>query len=271
MYFFRSVGDRFNMGKSSLSVSFFRIIKALTSIAHIMIKWPTNEEMLSIKYKFYKFGGIENVIGAIDGTYVPIKAPLKYADVYIIRKCNYAMTLQAICDSTLRITDAFIGYPGSVSDARIFKNSDIYKDVKNNKRLFFPQNEFIVGDKIYPNLSWCITPFIDRGNLDPSQRNFNFRISQTRQVIERCFALLFGRFRRLKYLDMTRTDYVPMTVLACCVLHNICLNFEDLLVDEYINGGFCNVHDNDNYVVIRENDKGNSKRNELCARLYRQC
>lgn len=58
------------------------------------------------------------------------------------------MTLQAICDSALKFTDAFISYPGSVNDAQIFKNSDIYKEVKRNKRLFFPENEFIVGDKI---------------------------------------------------------------------------------------------------------------------------
>lgn len=126
----------------------------------------------------------------------------------------------------------------------------------------------IVGDKIYPNLSWCITPFVDRGNLDSSQRNFNFKMSQTRQVIEHSFALLFGRFRRLKYLDMNRTDYVPITVLACCVLHNICLNLKDLLVNEYVNVGFCNVRNNMNYVsVTLENDEGNTKRNELCSRL----
>lgn len=67
---------------------------------------------------------------------------------------------------------------------------------------------------------------------------------------------------------MNRTDYVPITVLACCVLYNICLNLKDLLVNKYVNVGFCNVRNNMNYVsVTLENDEGNTKRNELCSRL----
>lgn len=44
-----------------------------------------------------------------------------------------------------------------------------------------------------------------------------------RQVIERAFALLKGRFRRLKYLHMSCADLIPFVILSCCVLHNICL------------------------------------------------
>ena len=55
--------------------------------------------------------------------------------------------------------------------------------------------------------------------------NFNKVHSSARSVIERTFALLRGRFRRLKYIDMHRFDFVPQTIAACCVLHNICLLF----------------------------------------------
>lgn len=36
-----------------------------------------------------------------------------------------------------------------------------------------------------------------------------------------------GRFRRLKYLDMKKIELIPQTIIACCVLHNICLKFDD--------------------------------------------
>lgn len=91
--------------------------------------------------------------------------------------------------------------------------------------MFFNANEFILGDKAYPLLRWCIPPYIDRGNLGIVERNFNNMHAKTRQVIERTFALLFGRFRRLKYVDMSRTDLIPKIVLACCILHNLCLQF----------------------------------------------
>lgn len=42
---------------------------------------------------------------------------------------------------------------GYVSDTRIFKNSDFYKDVQRNREHYFPNNEFIVGDKAYPVLA----------------------------------------------------------------------------------------------------------------------
>lgn len=45
--------------------------------------------------------GIEGVIGAIDGTFINIKAPKEDGNVYITRKCTYAITLQATCDASL--------------------------------------------------------------------------------------------------------------------------------------------------------------------------
>jgi len=36
-----------------------------------------------------------------------------------------------------------------------------------------------------------------------------------------------GRFRRLKYLDMKKIELIPQTIIACCVLHNIYLKFDD--------------------------------------------
>lgn len=76
---------------------------------------------------------------------------------------------------------------------------------------------------------------------------FNLKISQTRQTIERSFALLFGRFRGLKYLDMYRVDLIPATVLACCVLHNICLNSCDILINQYTEEGRNDILENNDF------------------------
>lgn len=161
----RSVGDRFNMSKSSLSVSSERVINALNMIAPEVITWPRGDKLIEIKNSFEKMAGISNIIGAIDGTFIPIKAPSEDSEVYITRKCNYAITLQAICDSSLKFTDVFVGYPGSVSDTRIFRNSDIYRSIEKNQERYFPPDHFIVGDKAYPVLNWCVPPYIDRGRL----------------------------------------------------------------------------------------------------------
>jgi len=65
-----------------------------------------------------------------------------------------------------------------------------------------------------------------------------------RQVIERAFALLKGRFRRLKYLHMSCANLIPYVILACCVLHNICLeDCQDDDLDDLIDDG---MEQNDN-------------------------
>ena len=51
-WYFRSVGDRFDMAKSSLSRAFFRIVKALNNLAIDIIKWPSLAELPAIKNGF---------------------------------------------------------------------------------------------------------------------------------------------------------------------------------------------------------------------------
>lgn len=84
---------------------------------------------------------------------------------YKTYKKKYAVILQAICDSDLVFLDCFAGYPGSVGDIRVFRNSDLWSEVQRNRQLYFPNEEYIIGDKAYPVLRWCISPFRDRGNL----------------------------------------------------------------------------------------------------------
>ena len=146
--------------------------------------------------------GLRGVVSAVDGSYVPIKAPKKDAHVYINRKCFYGVTLQAICDHKLRFLNTFVGYPSSVSDNRIFRNSGIYTKIVANYGEYFSNHQFIIGDKAYPCNRFCIPPYIERAGITAEQINFNGLQAKTRQVIERSFALLFGRFRRLRYLDM---------------------------------------------------------------------
>lgn len=148
------------MGKASLSNSFPLIINALNKIAPNIISWPTFDKIPDVIQGFHRISGVNNVVGAIDGTFIPIKAPVVDPEVYIPRKSNYAMTLQAVCISNLKFRNCFMGYPGSVSDTRIFRNSTLYKKCMENPRTLFPNKHlFIIGDKAYPMLEWCIPPY----------------------------------------------------------------------------------------------------------------
>lgn len=86
---------------------------------------------------------------------------------------------------------------------------------------------FIIGDKAYPVLPWCIPPYIEKSNVTERQKRFNTCHAKSRQRVERCIALLFRRFKRLKNIDMNRTNFIAPTIIAACVLHKICLNNEE--------------------------------------------
>ncbi|KAF0708543.1 putative nuclease HARBI1, partial [Aphis craccivora] len=130
-----------------------------------------------------------------------------------------------------------------VGDRRIFTNSLIYERILQNKNRYAPGQYFIAADTAYPILEWCIPPYIDRGNLSEQEKFFNISLSRARQSIERCFALLKGRFRHLKYLDMKKVELVPQTIIACCVLHNICLQFDN---NQWMN----NLISNNNLILV---------------------
>lgn len=271
---YRSIAERFDMGKSSLHRSFIHVVKVVISKSQQLIKWPQGREQTTAE-KFKKFAGIPGVLGAIDGTYVPIKAPEEYPERYVNRKCYHAITLQAICDADLMFTDAYVGYPSSVSDHRIFKNSDIYQNVIN-RRINIPPNHFIIGDKAYPVLNWCIPPFIERSTLTNNQKNFNVAVSKTRQCIERAFALLKGRFRRLKYLDMSMTSFISPVILACCVLHNLCLlkGRDKASIEKFIKEGMPSVdgeeiNDNESNDIGGESD-GRQFRDRIMLEMTRR-
>lgn len=170
---FRSIGERFDMAKSTLSKVFFRIIEFLNQVAANFIKFPNINKKAETKNYFQAHKRLNGIVGVVDGTYVPCKVPKEQRRAYTNRKLFTAVTLQAICDHKMRYIDCFIGYPSSVNDNRIFINSDIYKSVQQNKANYFDDDEKILGDKAYQIESWCIPPFIDRGDLTGVQRRFN--------------------------------------------------------------------------------------------------
>lgn len=91
------------------------------------------------------------------------------------------------------------------------------------------------------------------------QKKFNKVISSARQVVERAFGLLKGRFRRLR--EITSHDHSAIVgIIVCgCILHNLTIiNHEDIeqFMDDNQDGhpnGFQNIFRDDNAGVrLRE-------------------
>ncbi|CAB5135540.1 unnamed protein product [Rhizophagus irregularis] len=212
--------------------------------------WPTSEERKKVNEGFENLGGLKNVIGAVDGTYIPMRnAPNKDPEVYFTRKKRYAIHCQGIVNDRGIFTSFDVGWPGSVHDAQVYRISFFYKDYSH----LIQDDDYLLGDSAYPISPFLIPPF-----KDPSSRKhkkFNQFHSCHRVVIENTFGRLKARFRTLKDLDI---KMVKMGVLfTCCaiILHNFLEINMDIWEGDFNN----NIEEddngeNDNY-TLRNNDE----------------
>ena len=118
----RSVADHFGVSKSTTFQVFYRVCDMLKGyLAAKLITWPIGERLQDITKEFEDMRGMPSVIGAIDGSHIPIKAPVLCPENYINCKGFHSVILQAVCDHRMLFADCYAGWPGSVHDARVFK------------------------------------------------------------------------------------------------------------------------------------------------------
>ena len=133
------------------------------------VKKPSEERMEEIIDEFETLWGFSQVIGAIDGSHVPILKPVESASDYFNRKGFYSIIIQRVVDSPGLFIDVNIGWPGKVHDAQVFSNSTFYS--KCHAGTFLPDWKqtingidiplIILGDPAYPllPLPWLMKPW----------------------------------------------------------------------------------------------------------------
>ncbi|PPQ84672.1 hypothetical protein CVT24_002738 [Panaeolus cyanescens] len=136
--------------------------------------------------------------------------------------------MQATVDYRARFTSFELGWPGSVQDSRIFKQSDIYI----NPQRYFRDHEYIIVDKGYPLTKFSIRPFNDYDlTKNPRKaairKKWNQALSGLRIFVEHAFGRLKAQFPWLQCLPGRNLDDIYRTIEALMVIHNILEDFED--------------------------------------------
>lgn len=114
-----------------------------------------------------------------------------------------------------------------------------------------------------------MVPFKDNGHLTAKQIKYNITLAATRVTIERAFALLKNRWRRLFYLELHCSDRLPDTILAACILHNVCIRNNDELPTGDIENNDPYIQDEANDCIANnaQNREGMQKRNYIADHL----
>ncbi|KAK2727594.1 putative nuclease HARBI1 isoform X1 [Artemia franciscana] len=245
---YRSVGCRFGVCKKTVFKVIRRTIDAIYEMASTTIKWPGATEAQNIISANSSTAGFPGVLGAIDGTHIPIRTPQHSSGTYINRKGFHSLQLQVVCQHNLKFTDCNVGQPGSMHDARVFRHSEICTDLQNST-LFFPEDSHLIGDAAYPLSDRLLTPYRDTGNLTRYQVRYNFKLSSTRMSVERAIGILKCRFRRLRFFDSPDLAFISKSVIAACTLHNFCIDENDLHFEnseELSSGGAATINSENN-------------------------
>ena len=129
---------------------------------------------------------------AIDGCHLPIKCPpggRESTKEYHNFKEFFSVVLMALVDSKYRFIWANCGIPGNTHDSLIFQTTNIYKIQKVVNGDIIPDfnfvkiNPIILGDSAFEFRPWIMKPYAN-SVLTKEQRNFNYRLSRARMVIE---------------------------------------------------------------------------------------
>ncbi|CAJ1087296.1 protein ALP1-like isoform X1 [Xyrichtys novacula] len=231
---YRVVSRVFGMPPSTVHCIVHRVTEEVVAIRHRVIYLPSSaDDLAAVTRGFARLARHRAILkaGAIDGCHVRIK-PSSGPDghCYINRKLFASIIMQAVCDHQGLFIDTYVGWPGSVHDARVLRHSPLYR-----KNVYPPPGYFILADSGYPCLQHplpLITPYKLPVRGVAAQR-FNGHHARARSVIERAFGMMKTRFHAIfiKALEIRHT-FVPQVITPCDVLHNICLGAGDTMAPE---------------------------------------
>ena len=244
------VADKAALGKSTVHGILRQVCSAISLHFGHLIAWPVGRRQARVTAAFQAKQCMPNCIGAIDSTHVYIAAPpnsIVAAD-HRNRNKSFSILLQGVVDSKCYFTSVNVGPPGSLHDSAHFKSTELYRKVELGVMGGFhddpmtwhaalPFPPYIVADRGYPLLSWCITPY-KMGPMGMPITNeetwFNRKHSSTRMSVERGFGILKARFKEIGGKSSLKLDFLPTVVHTCCVLHNILLASKDHTLDQIL-------------------------------------
>jgi len=198
----------------------------------VFIRWPSPSRLLNISQHFEAIHGIPYIAGAIDGSHIPIIAPIEHAPDYYCRKGFHSILLQGVVDHSCCFGDYDIGWCGSIYDYNLFSKSQIGKYCMRGQLSPYA----LLGDAAYQPRTWMFSPYIGKKDgFNRQQTHWNFIQSSFRMCVERAFGILKTRWRILLKMIDCQLENVPIHVTACLILHNLTIMHNDSFNSSWIN------------------------------------
>lgn len=171
----------------------------------------------------------------LDGSHIEIQPPKEHATDYYNYKGWYSIVLLACVDYKYRFMYINVGATGRNNDSYIYEGSLLKKEMEGSA--LFQENQklisgvsvpiFLLGDSAFKMSCRLIKPYPYSLELNEHQISFNRQLSRARRVVENVFGHLKARFRKIGKGFETTIPNARRIIKACCVLHNICNEYND--------------------------------------------
>jgi hypothetical protein len=202
--------------KSTVCRTVGKIVDAIIdNMFHNTVCWPENVEEIPVG--FVRKGGFPCVCGCVDGTLINTDKPTIHEEVYVNRYGDHSLNVMMICGPNHYVYAVNANCPGSVHDARVFRNTAIYRRFEQGWRPF--PGAVVLGDSAYPMRDWLMTP-LHRNPNNEDERRYNIAHKRTRKLVEDSYGILKEKFPCLNHLRM-KPQKAGKVVLACATLHNV--------------------------------------------------
>ena len=168
---YRTISHLFGVAESTVCTIVKEVCRAISSdLSKKFIKFHSGNSLKEVVDGYRTKFGFPNCIGAVDGCHIPIIAPREDYQDYYNRKGWY---LISTVDYKYCFSNLFVGWPGKVHNARVFRESSLFE--KAEAGTLFPWEIFnvnrtqlplvMLGDSAYPLMSWLMKPFPQQGGI----------------------------------------------------------------------------------------------------------
>ena len=164
----------------------------------------------------------------------------------VLPSLYFRILIVALVDFKRRFIDIEVGWPGSVGDNRVFKNSRL-NNALNAWLEEFPKGvlstgevegvtfeeevpAFILADSAYANLKHLVTTFKTNECSNFVIAELNKQLGGARYRVENAFGILKGRFQIFQRPLACASENIEFAILligGCSVLHNFLIDIRD--------------------------------------------
>ncbi|KAJ1689607.1 hypothetical protein LUZ63_013762 [Rhynchospora breviuscula] len=233
----RILAENFQHSEETVWRYIRRVMSAILRMQRDYIKLPGPDAPIHPKLRegtdYYAF---KDALGAIDGTHIAAfpDSHEDFKERWRNRKGNMTQNVMAAVDFDGRFVAVLAGWEGSGHDSLILRRAV-------EQGFTVPEGRYYLVDSGYANTHQFLSPY--RGityhlakfrqrriedRYENGEELFNHRHAQLRNMVEKAFGILKGRFHLLKDMRAYKYDFQTDIVIACCVLHNFLIRHPNL-------------------------------------------